>query len=83
MCRCMGDDVLPPRDGERIPRRALPDFEEVDTGLFGGIFQFGWKIWKVALDDRNQYGPHAMILLLLIMATVTGLMLKILEVVLS
>jgi len=79
MCRCMGDDALAPREGERIPRRALPDFEEVDTGLFGGIFQFGWKIWKVALDDRNQYGPHAMILLLLLMATFTGLMLKILE----
>jgi len=77
----MGDEALPPREGERIPRRPLPEFEEVETGLFGGIFQFGWKIWKVALDDRNQYGPHAMILLLLIMATVTGLMLKVLEMV--
>ena len=57
---------------DRIPRRPLPDFEEVEGGVAAGIFQHGWKIWKVALDDTNQYGPHAMILLLIITATITG-----------
>ena len=58
--------------GDRIPRRPLPDFEEVEGGVAAGVFQHGWKIWKVALDDTNQYGPHAMILLLIITATITG-----------
>jgi hypothetical protein len=31
----------------------------------------------VALDDTNQYGPHAMILLLVITATITGAVLQI------
>ena len=30
---------------------------------------------RVALDDANQYGPHAMILLLGIVSTLTGLVL--------
>ena len=68
----MGDTTLPLRKGERIPRKPLPKFEEVDGGLAKGIFAKGWKVWKVALDDENQYGPHAMVVLLLMMATVTG-----------
>ncbi|HIA39774.1 MAG TPA: hypothetical protein EYN46_02575 [Candidatus Poseidoniales archaeon] len=62
---------------DRIPRRNLPEFEEIEGGLAAGIFQHGWKIWKVALDDTNQYGPHAMILLLVITATITGAVLQI------
>jgi hypothetical protein len=62
---------------DRIPRRNLPEFEEIEGGVVAGIFQHGWKIWKVALDDTNQYGPHAMILLLVITATITGAVLQI------
>ncbi len=62
---------------DRIPRRNPPEFEEIEGGVAAGIFQHGWKIWKVALDDTNQYGPHAMILLLVITATITGAVLQI------
>tara|TARA_B100001564_G_C20528013_1_gene618341 strand:+ start:193 stop:480 length:288 start_codon:yes stop_codon:yes gene_type:complete len=68
----MGDATLPLRKGERIPRKPLPKFEEVEVGLAKGIFAKGLIPWKVALDDENQYGPHAMVVLLLMMATVTG-----------
>ncbi|MBJ23466.1 MAG: hypothetical protein CMB64_02235 [Euryarchaeota archaeon] len=68
----MSGDSLPLRKGERIPRRPLPKFNEVDGGLISGITSQGWMIWKVALDDENQYGPHAMIVLLLLMSTFTG-----------
>ena len=57
---------------ERIPRRPLPEFTEVEGGATAGIFAQGWKIWRVALDDENQYGPHAMILLLVVTAILTG-----------
>ncbi|MAK04368.1 MAG: hypothetical protein CMA03_00575 [Euryarchaeota archaeon] len=69
----MGDATLPLRKGERIPRKPLPKFEEVNDGLLKGVFAQGWKVWKVALDDENQYGPHAMVVLLLFMATFTGM----------
>ena len=62
------------REGERIPRRPLPEFEVVEDGLIAGLSSGG--LLKVALDDVNQYGPHAMIILLVIMATVTGIALK-------
>lgn len=68
----MSGQSLPLRKGERVPRRVLPKFEEIDEGLVSGIMAHGWKVWKVALDDENQYGPHAMIVLLLMMASVTG-----------
>ena len=68
----MSGDSLPLRKGERIPRRPIPKFNEVEEGLIGGITSQGWKIWRVALDDENQYGPHAMIVLLLLMSTFTG-----------
>ena len=71
----MSGQSLPLRKGERIQRRPLPKYEEVNEGLFSGIFAHGWKVWKVALDDENQYGPHAMILLLLLMSTFTGVIL--------
>ncbi len=62
---------------DKIPRRPLGEYTEVEGGVVAGIFQHGWKIWKVALDDTNQYGPHAMILLLGITATITGAALQI------
>ena len=65
------------REGERIPRRPLPEFEEVDDGLIAGLSSGG--LLKAALDDVNQYGPHAMIILLVIMATITGVALKLLS----
>ena len=62
---------------DRIPRRTQPEYTEIEGGVVAGIFQHGWKIWKVALDDTTQYGPHAMIVLLVISATVTGAALQI------
>ncbi len=71
----MSGESLPLRKGERIPRKPLPKFDETDEGVVRGVFAHGWKVWKVALDDENQYGPHAMIVLLIAMATFTGLIL--------
>ena len=63
------------RNTERIPRRPPPEFAEVDDAMMGGIFSFG--IVRVALEDVNQYGPHAMIMLLFAFATATALVLLI------
>ena len=60
---------------ERIQRRDAPYFEESDSGMITSILEDGFL--NVALDDANQYGPHAMIVLLGIVATVTGLLLGI------
>ena len=57
------------RKGERIPRRPLPEFSEVG-GLGAGIKRDG--LLKIALEDKNEYGPHSMIVLLMIVATITG-----------
>ena len=67
----MGES-LPPREGERIPRRTAPDFNELgdEVGVVQGIFDGGFL--SVATNDSNQYGPHAMIALLGVVATVTG-----------
>lgn len=62
-----------PRGYERIPRRPPPDFEETESGIIEGITESGFL--NVALDDANQYGPHAMIVLLGIVAGVTALLL--------
>lgn len=61
------------RDGERIPRRSPPAYEEVSDGLRGALQTHG--LIGTALLDKNQYGPQAMILLLVITATFTGLVL--------
>ncbi|MBP51415.1 MAG: hypothetical protein QGI73_01975 [Candidatus Thalassarchaeaceae archaeon] len=63
------------RGNERIPRRPLPDFEETESGIIEGISESGFL--KVALDDANQYGPHAMIALLGIVAAATAAILMI------
>ena len=72
----MAGETLPLRDGERIPRRPLPEFEEFEGEPTAGILAHGWRVWKVARDDTNQYGPHAMVVLLLLMATITGVVLR-------
>jgi hypothetical protein len=61
---------------ERIPRRLPPDFEESDEGMMGAISDAGFL--SVALNDANQYGPHAMVMLLGIFASLTGLILLVL-----
>ena len=57
------------RKGERIPRRPLPEFSE--AGTFAAVLKRDGLV-KTALEDSNEYGPHSMILLLMIVATVTG-----------
>ena len=57
------------RKGERIPRRPLPEFYEAGS-LGAGIKRDG--LVTTALEDKNEYGPHSMILLLMIVASVTG-----------
>ena len=58
---------------ERIPRRELPYFDEQDddVGLIGGMTSSG-GIFKVAFLDTNQFGPHAMIVMLFGFAAITG-----------
>ena len=67
--------VIPPRKRERIKRRPLPDFNESELGLMSAIREDGFL--NVALDDSNQYGPHAMIILLGLISSFTGLALLI------
>lgn len=57
------------RKGERIPRRPLPEFAEAGS-LNAGIKRDG--LIKTALEDTNEFGPHSMILLLMVVASVTG-----------
>lgn len=57
------------RKGERIPRRPLPQFEE-SGGFIAAMKRDG--LGKTALEDTNEYGPHSMIVLLCIVATITG-----------
>ena len=57
------------KKGERIPRKPLPEFNEV--GSLGAAIKRDGLLGS-ALDDKNEYGPHAMIILLIIVASVTG-----------
>ncbi len=59
---------------DRIPRRQAPEFRDSDEGMIASILDDGFL--RVALDDANQYGPHAMILLLGLVSTLTGLLLS-------
>ena len=61
---------------ERIPRRPPPEFEESDKDMMSGISEGGFL--DVALNDVNQYGPHAMVMLLGVFASLTGLVLLLL-----
>lgn len=58
---------------ERIPRREAPEFRDSEDGMFTSIFDDGFL--RVALDDANQYGPHAMIIFLGVVSSLTGLVL--------
>ena len=58
---------------ERIPRRPPPDFYHSESSIIQGVMEEGFL--NVALDDANQYGPHAMIMLLLAVASITALFL--------
>ncbi len=58
---------------ERIKKRPLPEFNDTDSGIIEGILEDGFL--NVALNDSNQFGPHAMIILLGVVASVTGLIL--------
>ena len=59
---------------DRIPRRQAPEFRDSDEGMISSILDDGFL--RVALDDANQYGPHAMILFLGLVSTLTGLLLS-------
>jgi len=61
------------RTTERIPRRPAPEFHESEASIVGGVMEDGFL--SVALDDVNQYGPHAMIMLLIAVASVTAVFL--------
>jgi len=61
------------KKGERIPRKKLGEYAEADN-LAHAISRDGF--WTTAMDDKNQFGPVSMMILLLIVATVTGLGLK-------
>ena len=63
------------RKGERIPRRDPPEFEEANS-FAEAIARDG--ILGTALDDKNQYGPVAMMVLLLIVAAITGTVIRLL-----
>ena len=70
--RTMSGDV---RKGERIPRRPAPEFEEAGS-FVEAITRDGF--FGTALDDKNQYGPVAMMVLLLIVAAITGTVIRLL-----
>jgi hypothetical protein len=76
-CRLIMADETEIRKGERIPRRPLPQFDEVEGGLMAAISRDG--LFGTALDDRNQYGPHGMIILLFVVALATGTLLYLLR----
>ena len=67
------DSDINPDNLERIPRRELPYFDEQDddVGLISGMTSSG-GIFKVAFHDTNQFGPHAMIVMLFGFAAITG-----------
>ena len=64
------------RKGERIPRRDPPPYEEAD-GFGQAIARDGF--FATAINDTNQYGPIGMMILLFIVATITGAAIKLLE----
>lgn len=69
----MSDDLVV-REGERIPRRPLPDYDEA-ASFREAIRRDG--IFATVLGDSNQYGPLAMLFVLLGAATFTGALIKI------
>ncbi|MFL2881841.1 MAG: hypothetical protein ACJ0CN_01550 [Candidatus Poseidoniaceae archaeon] len=64
------------KKGERIPRKPQGEYAEAES-LNHAISRDGFL--GTAMDDKNQYGPLTMMILLLIVATITGLGLKLLS----
>lgn len=58
------------KKAERIPRRPAPEFTEV--GSFGEAIKTHGLI-GTAVNDKNQYGPVGMMVLLFIVAAITSL----------
>ena len=69
----MAKDATLDENVERIPRRPPPYFDEQpdDVGLIEGMTSSG-GIFRVAFLDTNQFGPHAMIVMLFGFAAITG-----------
>ena len=67
------------REGERIPRRDPPPYEEA-KGFSSAVARDGFL--PTAIQDTNQYGPVCMMILLFIVATITGFAIKMLGMVL-
>lgn len=65
--------VSPDNSTERIPRRPPPEFKHSESSIISGVMEEGFL--NVALNDPNQYGPHAMIMLLFAVASITALLL--------
>ncbi len=63
------------RKGERIPRREAPPYEEA-KGFTSAVARDGF--FATAIEDTNQYGPVGMMILLFIIATITGFVIKML-----
>ena len=61
---------------ERIPRRDPPPYEEAD-GFGQAVARDGF--FATAINDTNRYGPIGMMILLFIVATITGAAIKLLE----
>ncbi len=74
------NDVSTIRKGERIPRRSLPEFDEASS-FSNAIRRDGFI--GTAMDDKNQFGPVAMMIMLLIVATITGFMIKMIDIIIS
>ena len=64
------------REGERIPRRDPPPYKEADS-FSQAISRDG--LFATAINDSNQYGPIGMMILLFVVATITGAAIKLLE----
>jgi len=64
------------KKGERIPRKSLGEYSEANS-IGHAISRDG--LLGTAFNDKNQYGPVSMMILLLIVATVTGIALKVLS----
>ena len=61
------------KKGERIPRKPHVGYSEADS------LTHAWSrdgFLGTAMDDKNQYGPVTMMILLIIVATITGTLLK-------
>ena len=63
------------REGERIPRREPPPYEDA-KGFAAAVARDGFV--ATAIKDSNQDGPVGMMILLCIIATITGFVIKML-----